>query len=146
MKKQLLIWTRQQSTQWNTEQLIVVSGSFRDRRINELKLNVFWAWWHLRWSWCGLRNHWNIVYIHVDYIASAQNLGLQKTIHYVLWVLKKSPLKIPSITSCLFLNNQDGQIGYKIDIEKYIIFFQFKKQTILVVSKRSWKNLINTSW
>ena len=50
---------------------------------------------------------------------------------------KKSPLKIPSITSCLFLRNQDGQIGYKIDIEKYIIFFQFKKQTIFVVSKRS---------
>ena len=39
--KKLLNWTRQQSAQWNTEQLIEVLGSFRDRRLNDLKWNVF---------------------------------------------------------------------------------------------------------
>ena len=40
MKKKLN-WTRQLTAQWNTEQLIEVSGSFQDRRLNDLKWNGF---------------------------------------------------------------------------------------------------------
>ena len=46
--------------------------------------------------------------------------------NYVLWILNESPLKI---TSCSFLRNQDGEIGYKIDIEKYF-FFKFRKRNL----------------
>ena len=42
MKKKLN-WTRQLTAQWNTEQLIEVSGSFQDRRLNDLKWNGFFG-------------------------------------------------------------------------------------------------------